>query len=72
MTTKGKVENKALELKGKAEVLKVETVGKVIRAKGLADQVESDLKNAGNDLKNVGKDLKKAGQRIKKATKKRK
>ena len=70
MTTKEKVENKALELKGKAEVLKGETVGKVIRAKGLADQVESDLKNAGEDLKNVGKDLKKAGQRIKKATKK--
>ena len=39
-------------------------------ASGLANQVESDLKNAGNDLKNVGKDLKKAGQRIKKATKK--
>ena len=39
-------------------------------ASGLANQVESDLKNAGEDLKYVGKDLKKAGQRIKKATKK--
>jgi uncharacterized protein YjbJ (UPF0337 family) len=70
MTTRSDVNNKKLELKGKAEVLVGQVVGKTIKAKGVADQVESDLKNVGADLKNAGKDLKKAAQRVKKATKK--
>jgi uncharacterized protein YjbJ (UPF0337 family) len=70
MTTKSKAENKTLEMKGKAEVLVGKVVGKAIQAKGVADQVESDLKNAGQDLKEAGKDLKKAARRVKKAPKK--
>jgi uncharacterized protein YjbJ (UPF0337 family) len=70
MTTKTKVESKTLEMKGNAEVLVGKVVEKAVRAKGIADQVESDLKNAGQDLKEVGKDLKKAARRVKKASRK--
>lgn len=70
MTTKAKVENKTLEMKGKTEVLVGKVVGKAIKAKGVADQVESDLKNAGQDLKEAGKDLKKAAGRVKKVSRK--
>jgi uncharacterized protein YjbJ (UPF0337 family) len=70
MTKKASVENKTLEMKGRAEVLVGKVVGKAIQAKGVADQVESDLKNAGQDFKEAGKDLKKAASRVKKASRK--
>lgn len=63
IATRDKVGNKVLEIKGNAEVRVEKAVGKAIQAKGLVDQVESDLKNA-------GKDLKKVARRIQKATKK--
>ena len=63
MATREKVENKALELKGNAEVRVGKAVGNVVQAKGLADQVDSELNNAGENLK-------KTRPRIKKATKK--
>jgi uncharacterized protein YjbJ (UPF0337 family) len=70
MTKKASVENKTLEMKGRAEVLVGKVVGKAIQAKGVADQVESDLKNAGQDFKEAGKDLKKAASRVKKVSRK--
>lgn len=58
IATRDKFGNKALEIKGNAEVRVGKAVGKAFQAKGLVDQVESDLKNAGKDLKKAARCIK--------------
>jgi len=54
MTTRNDVKNKKLERRARPRSSWGRS-GKSYQAKGVADQVESDLKNAGEDLKNVAR-----------------